>query len=413
MEGLNVVLYLKIDRVWDPCVAHELCLIVDCAVVIYNMVLEEEIASPVELAKAYMGSRPSKVALRQDLVLHNNATGFLKSPNTLIAPKIENGFTTPRSQESFLLILLKSILDINKHLSKSGIRAMVARLQEVDSTLIRKIKRHQGYAGNGRVSVETRQQNKKEETLDVYEKSVEQEKYSAKNQKLRKFCFGVVTKAWYQEFVCRKVLRISKETEIKNNTQGEKQRDSVVYREKKGRKNTLAKEYGEELCGTAGTRHKGRKRKKAKKRSGRRDPQGKQDDAEIDESQNEEMNKTKFGKDQETPRIVGDDSARSEPTEVADSNNFKPLLKEKRLKEQTHKGKKINVDTNALVGENIIGDYWNATTKGKRKLLTFTREAWNKSTKALKKILVCLLLTRRWNKKGYTSLDRERVGKAL
>ncbi|GKD22815.1 hypothetical protein Tco_1224518, partial [Tanacetum coccineum] len=29
--------------------------------------------------------------------------------------------------------------------------------------------------------------------------------------------------------------------------------------------------------------------------SGRRDPQGKQDDAEIDESQNEEMNKTKFG----------------------------------------------------------------------------------------------------------------------
>ncbi|GJX04970.1 hypothetical protein Tco_0190886 [Tanacetum coccineum] len=40
-------------------------------------------------------------------------------------------------------------------------------------------------------------------------------------------------------------------------------------------------------------------------------------------------------KDQKTPRIVGDDSARSEPTEVADSNNFKPLLKEKRLKEQT------------------------------------------------------------------------------
>ncbi|GJX00552.1 hypothetical protein Tco_0184465, partial [Tanacetum coccineum] len=60
--------------------------------------LEEEIASPVELAKAYMGSRPSKAALRQDLVLHNNATGFLKSPNTLIAPKIANGFTTPRSR---------------------------------------------------------------------------------------------------------------------------------------------------------------------------------------------------------------------------------------------------------------------------------------------------------------------------
>ncbi|GJY75413.1 hypothetical protein Tco_0480529 [Tanacetum coccineum] len=60
--------------------------------------LEEEIASPVELAKAYMGSRPSKAALRQDLVMHNNATGFLKSPNTLIASKIANGFTTPRSR---------------------------------------------------------------------------------------------------------------------------------------------------------------------------------------------------------------------------------------------------------------------------------------------------------------------------
>ncbi|GKE18758.1 hypothetical protein Tco_1426335, partial [Tanacetum coccineum] len=58
----------------------------------------EEITSPVELAKAYMGFRPSKAALRQDLVLHNNATGFLKSPNTLIAPKIANGFTTPRSR---------------------------------------------------------------------------------------------------------------------------------------------------------------------------------------------------------------------------------------------------------------------------------------------------------------------------
>nr|GEY30238.1 B3 domain-containing protein, DNA-binding pseudobarrel domain protein [Tanacetum cinerariifolium] len=41
---------------------------------------------------------------------------------------------------------------------------------------------------------------------------------------------------------------------------------------------------------------------------------------------------------EETPRIVGNDSARSEPTEVADSNDFKPLLKEKRLKEQTGKG---------------------------------------------------------------------------
>ncbi|GKD45633.1 retrovirus-related pol polyprotein from transposon RE1, partial [Tanacetum coccineum] len=35
----------------------------------FDEVLEEEIASPVELAKAYMGSWPSKAALRQDLVL--------------------------------------------------------------------------------------------------------------------------------------------------------------------------------------------------------------------------------------------------------------------------------------------------------------------------------------------------------
>nr|GFA19232.1 hypothetical protein [Tanacetum cinerariifolium] len=45
--------------------------------------------------------------------------------------------------------------------------------------------------------------------------------------------------------------------------------------------------------------------------------------------------KIKKHRREETPRIVGDDSARSEPTEVADSNDFKPLLKEKRLKEQT------------------------------------------------------------------------------
>ncbi|GJY48004.1 RNA-directed DNA polymerase, eukaryota [Tanacetum coccineum] len=52
---------------------------------------------------------------------------------------------------------------------------------------------------------------------------------------------------------------------------------------------------------------------------------------------------------QETPRIVGDDSARSEPTEVADSNNFKPLLKEKRLKEQTEK----NMPRNPLRREDV------------------------------------------------------------
>ncbi|GJW37404.1 hypothetical protein Tco_0060324, partial [Tanacetum coccineum] len=60
-----------------------------------------ESSSPdvVERNGANLYSSPSsKVALRQDLVLHNNATGFLKSPNTLIAPKIANGFTTPRSR---------------------------------------------------------------------------------------------------------------------------------------------------------------------------------------------------------------------------------------------------------------------------------------------------------------------------
>nr|GEW10268.1 hypothetical protein [Tanacetum cinerariifolium] len=74
---------------------------------------EEEIASPVklakaymasrpykvahvvELAKAYMASRPYKVARRQDLVLLNNATKIaLKIANT----GFENGFTTPRSR---------------------------------------------------------------------------------------------------------------------------------------------------------------------------------------------------------------------------------------------------------------------------------------------------------------------------
>ncbi|GJU66541.1 hypothetical protein Tco_1252800 [Tanacetum coccineum] len=69
-------------------------------------------SSEIERLKAFLHSRSnesssranlysspsSKVALRQDLVLHNNATGFLKSPNTLIAPKIANRFTTPRSR---------------------------------------------------------------------------------------------------------------------------------------------------------------------------------------------------------------------------------------------------------------------------------------------------------------------------
>nr|GEX55915.1 hypothetical protein [Tanacetum cinerariifolium]GEY65341.1 hypothetical protein [Tanacetum cinerariifolium] len=51
---------------------------------------------------------------------------------------------------------------------------------------------------------------------------------------------------------------------------------------------------------------------------------------------------------EETPRIVGDDSARSEPTEVADSNDFKPLLKEKRLKEKTWYTKRYWWDKTSL-----------------------------------------------------------------
>nr|GEW51427.1 leucine-rich repeat-containing protein [Tanacetum cinerariifolium] len=76
-----------------------------------SRVLEEEIASlvelekaymafrpykvaPVELEKAYMASRPYKVAQRQDLVLHNNATKIASK----IANGFENRFTTPRSR---------------------------------------------------------------------------------------------------------------------------------------------------------------------------------------------------------------------------------------------------------------------------------------------------------------------------
>ncbi|GKE31546.1 hypothetical protein Tco_1450868 [Tanacetum coccineum] len=66
-------------------------------------------------------------------------------------------------------------------------------------------------------------------------------------------------------------------------------------------------------------------------------------------------------KDQETPRIVGDDSARSEPMEVADSNNFKPLLKEKR------KEGRIRWPRNTV--KTLLGLH-NATTKEKEKTTT-------------------------------------------
>ncbi|GJR82868.1 hypothetical protein Tco_0153653 [Tanacetum coccineum] len=57
---------------------------------------------------------------------------------------------------------------------------------------------------------------------------------------------------------------------------------------------------------------------------------------------------------EETPRIVGDDSARSEPTEVADSNDFKPLLKEKRLKEQTKRIRGTKKERNTEMGVKVV-----------------------------------------------------------
>lgn len=75
--------------------------------------LESDIASPAELAKAYMGSRPSQIspsALGMRNQFGKEGTGLLA--NTLIASKspimslakktsvslgaVENGFTTPR-----------------------------------------------------------------------------------------------------------------------------------------------------------------------------------------------------------------------------------------------------------------------------------------------------------------------------
>ncbi|GJS53356.1 reverse transcriptase domain-containing protein [Tanacetum coccineum] len=67
------------------------------------------------------------------------------------------------------------------------------------------------------------------------------------------------------------------------------------------------------------------------------------------------------------PRIVGDDSAQSEPTEVADSNNFKPLLTEKRLKEQTAAGTRH---------------------KGKKETLDVDKEAWNKRKERTHRLVI-------------------------
>ncbi|KAI3408760.1 uncharacterized protein J3R85_020043 [Psidium guajava] len=78
-------------------------------------VLDEDVASPAELAKAYMGSRPSKVApsipgtrtqkIREDSTMFAYSQHALKSPVMSLVPRssphlgaLENGYMTPRSR---------------------------------------------------------------------------------------------------------------------------------------------------------------------------------------------------------------------------------------------------------------------------------------------------------------------------
>nr|GEY38312.1 5'-3' exoribonuclease 3-like [Tanacetum cinerariifolium] len=71
-------------------------------------------------------------------------------------PKHDAPKSQPPHGTEILVYLINSILwKFIDTCTIIGIRAMVARLQDFDSTLIRKIKRHQGYAGNRRVSVVT------------------------------------------------------------------------------------------------------------------------------------------------------------------------------------------------------------------------------------------------------------------
>nr|GEW56032.1 uncharacterized mitochondrial protein AtMg00810-like [Tanacetum cinerariifolium] len=84
--------------------------------IVNSRVFEKDVASPAELAKAYMGThtRPAKVspstlrhiiqAPRQDLVLLNNTTILPRTPVTSLAPRtagslkgVKNDMTTPRS----------------------------------------------------------------------------------------------------------------------------------------------------------------------------------------------------------------------------------------------------------------------------------------------------------------------------
>ncbi|KAL3718116.1 hypothetical protein ACJRO7_003277 [Eucalyptus globulus] len=78
-------------------------------------VLDEDVASPAELAKAYMGSRPPKVApsipgtrtqtIREDSTIFTQSQQALKSPVVSLVPRssprlgaLENGYMTPRSR---------------------------------------------------------------------------------------------------------------------------------------------------------------------------------------------------------------------------------------------------------------------------------------------------------------------------
>ncbi|KAI8029448.1 Nuclear pore complex protein NUP1 [Camellia lanceoleosa] len=83
--------------------------------IVSSQVLDEDVATPAELAKAYMGGRPSKVSqsmlglrsqpLREDANLLNNVPFRPESPVMSLVPKpavrvgvSENGFMTPRSR---------------------------------------------------------------------------------------------------------------------------------------------------------------------------------------------------------------------------------------------------------------------------------------------------------------------------
>ncbi|KAK6933628.1 hypothetical protein RJ641_036522, partial [Dillenia turbinata] len=102
------------DIVQDNRVESHRSLAIVSTPVVNASVLEEDVASPAELAKAYMGSRPSKVspsmlgfrsqALRQDAPLLNNQPFASHSPvishvpNSSFHGVLENGFATPRSR---------------------------------------------------------------------------------------------------------------------------------------------------------------------------------------------------------------------------------------------------------------------------------------------------------------------------